>query len=320
MTMVDVDPMDLDAELPDATRSSAPDRTTPLPPPTVSSRREPRVIARAVLGAVPVALAVLGVWFLLYGFVLSGVEQHVAQSRLYDQYRLELASETAPLAEPVAAGVPVAMISAPSAGIHNLVVVEGTSSRLLMSGPGHMSDTPLPGQAGESVILGRSVAFGAPFGGITGMAVGDVLTVTTGQGVFRYRVEDFRHAGSPLPPALSSGSARLTLVTSVSGGWRSGWAPSQTVYIDFLLAGKALPVPAGVPATVSSASLPMHNDPSGAVALIFWLEALLVVALAAGWTWRRWGRYETWVVGAPVVIAVLWATSDALMRFLPNLL
>jgi sortase A len=318
--MVDVDPMDLDAELPDATRSSAPDRTTPLPPPTVSSRREPRVIARAVLGAVPVALAVLGVWFLLYGFVLSGVEQHVAQSRLYDQYRLELASETAPLAEPVAAGAPVAMISAPSAGIHNLVVVEGTSSRLLMSGPGHMSDTPLPGQAGESVILGRSVAFGAPFGGITGMAVGDVLTVTTGQGVFRYRVEDFRHAGSPLPPALSSGSARLTLVTSVSGGWRSGWAPSQTVYIDFLLAGKALPVPAGVPATVSSASLPMHNDPSGAVALIFWLEALLVVALAAGWTWRRWGRYETWVVGAPVVIAVLWATSDALMRFLPNLL
>jgi hypothetical protein len=34
----------------------------------------------------------------------------------------------------------------------------------------------------------------------------------------------------------------------------------------------------------------------------------------------RWGRFETWIVGAPVFLAVLWGTSDALMRFLPNLL
>ena len=56
----------------------------------------------------------------------------------------------------------------------------------------------------------------------------------------------------------------------------SGWAPSHTVYVDALLAGKAQPVPAGVPATVSPASLPMHNDPSGTVALIFWLAGLVL--------------------------------------------
>lgn len=259
-------------------------------------------------------------WFLVYGLLLSGVEQHVMQSRLYDEFRLQLASETAPLAEPVQAGSPVAMINAPSAGIHNLVVVEGTSSRLLMSGPGHLSDTPLPGQAGWSVILGRSVTFGAPFGRITQMTVGEVLTVTTGQGTFRYRVEDVRRPGSPLPPTLRAGDARLTLVTSASAGWRSGWAPTETVYVDALLAGKALPLPRGVPSTVSPASLPMHNDPSATVALIFWLEALVLVTLAAAWSWVKWGRHETWVVGAPVFLAVLWATSDTLMRFLPNLL
>ena len=320
MTVVDADAFDLVIDLSDGPRSPAPDTFSTSTPSRVSSRRDPRAIARAALLAIPAALAVLAVWFLLYGLVLSGVEQHVMQSRLYDEFRLQLAEETTPLAEPVQAGSPVAIINAPSAGIHNLIVVEGTTSRLLMSGPGHLSDTPLPGQAGTSVILGRSVTFGAPFGRITQMTVGDVVTVTTGQGVFRYRVEDVRRPGSPLPPTLDAGGSRLTLVTSASGGWRSGWAPTHTMYVDALLAGKAQPVPPGVPATVSPASLPMHNDPSATVALIFWLEGLVLVTFAASWTWVRWGRFETWIVGAPVFLAVLWGTSDALMRFLPNLL
>lgn len=320
MTVVDVDALDPVIDLPDGPRAPARDTLSTSTGSKASSRRDPRVIARAVLLAAPAVLAVLAAWFLLYGFLLSGVEQHVIQTRLYDEFRLQLAAETAPLAEPVQAGSPVAMINAPSAGIYNLIVVEGTTSRLLMSGPGHLSDTPLPGQAGTSVILGRSVTFGAPFGRITQMSVGDVVTVTTGEGVFRYRVEDVRRPGSPPPPTLDAGGSRLTLVTSAGGGWRSGWAPTRTVFVDALLAGKALPVPAGVPATVRPASLPMHNDPSATFALIFWLEGLVLVTFAASWTWVRWGRFETWVVGAPVFLAVLWGTSDALMRFLPNLL
>ena len=35
--------------------------------------------------------------------------------------------------------------------------MEGTSSGTLMSGPGHRRDTPFPGQAGVSVIVGRPV-------------------------------------------------------------------------------------------------------------------------------------------------------------------
>jgi len=321
VTVVDADALDLFIELPDGPPSPpARDTSSTSAGSKVSSRRDPRAIGRALVLAAPAVLAVLAVWFLLYGLLLSGVEQHVMQSRLYDEFRLQLAAETAPLAEPVRAGSPVAMINAPSAGIYNLIVVEGTTSRLLLSGPGHLSDTPLPGQAGTSVILGRSVTFGAPFGRITQMTVGDVITMTTGEGVFRYRVEDVRRPRSPLPPSLDGGDSRLTLVTSASGGWRSGWAPSHTVFVDALLAGKAQPVPAGVLATVSPASLPMHNDPSGTVPLIFWLEGLVLVTFAASWAWVRWGRFETWIVGAPVFLAVLWGTSDALMRFLPNLL
>ena len=320
MVDADADAVDLAVGLPDEPRPAPPDAADAPAPSKGPSRRPARSVPRAVLVAIPATVALLAVWFLLYGLVLTGVQQHVAQSRLYDDYRLQLASETAPLGEPVKAGSPVAIIDAPSAGIHNLVVVEGTTSRQLMSGPGHLGDTPLPGQVGTSVILGRSVMFGGPFGRITQMPAGDVVTVTTGQGVFHYRVEDVRHAGSSLPPRLRAGGSRLTLVTSESGGWQSGWAPTHTVYVDAVLAGKAQPVPSRLPATVSPASLPMHNDPSAAVELIFWLEGLVLVALAAAWAWVRWGRFEAWIVGTPVFLAVLWGTSDALARFLPNLL
>ena len=57
----------------------------------------------------------------------------------------------------------MAMLNAPSGHMHNLVVVEGTTSQSLVHGPGHISDTPLPGQTGNPVILGRSVTYGAPF-------------------------------------------------------------------------------------------------------------------------------------------------------------
>lgn len=319
MTLVGTGALDFAVDLSGGPRSPSRDAMSTSSGSTVSSRRSLRAIARAAFLTAPTVLALLAAWFLLYGLLLSGVEQHVSQTRLYDELRLQLASETAPLAEPVLVGSPVAVISAPAIGIDNLVVVEGTTSQLLMSGPGHMSDTPLPGQMGTSVILGRSVTFGAPFGRITRMAVGDVVTLTTGQGVFRYSVEDVRRPGSPPPSTLRAGDSRLTLVTSAGGGWTSGWAPTHAVYVDALLIGKAQPLPAGVPGTVSLASLPMHNDPT-IFPFILWLGGLVLVALAVSWAWLRWGRFETWIVGAPVLLAVLWGTSDAVMRFLPNLL
>jgi sortase A len=292
--------------------------TQAAPAPAASGRK---AVSKAVFIALPAAFGALALWFLLYSLVLSGMQEHGSQTRLYDQYRLQLAAETAPLAEPIKVGSPVAMMSAPSAGIRNLVVVEGSTSRLLTKGPGHLSNTPLPGQIGTSIILGRSVTYGAPFRDITKMKVGDQLTVTTGEGVFRFRVEDVRLPGESLPPLLKTNQSRLTLVTSASGGWRSGWAPTHTVYVDALLAhGRAQAVPAGLTSTVSAASRPMQGDASGLVPFIFWLEALLIVSVAVGWSWLRWGRMQTWIVGAPIFLFALWGTTNELMRFVPNLL
>jgi len=36
------------------------------------------------------------------------------------------------------------------------------------------------------------------------------------------------------------------------------------------------------------------------------------------WLWSRWGILRAWVVGAPVLLALLWGLSNEAMRLLPN--
>lgn len=276
---------------------------------------------RIIVVVMSAALGLLAVWFILFAFVLTALQEHSAQTRLYEKFRLQLAQETAALAEPIKVGTPVAMITAEPAGIHNVVIIEGTTSRVLEAGPGHLSDTPLPGQIGDSVLLGRSVTYGAPFGAISSMKRGQLLTVTTGQGAFLYKIEDVRYPGDPLPQALTTGQSRLTLVTSGDTGWRNGWAPTNAVYVDALLAhGRAQPVPTGVPFSVPKSSEPMQTDASGVVAFIFWMEGFVFAGFAMIRSWGRWGRYRSWLVGTPVLLVALWEASNAVMRFLPNLL
>lgn len=310
------------SELPDSTTITVVDlRSNHHQTPKTAGGGRRLALSRAVVIGASAAVAILALWFILFAFVLTSLQERSTQARLYDRYRLELAQETAPLAEPVKVGSPVAMITFPSAGMHNLVVVEGTTSRLLQEGPGHQSSSPLPGQTGDAVLLGRSVTYDSPFGRIADVKAGAPLTITDGEGIFRYRVEDVRYQGDRLPPPLTAQQSRVTLVTAVGGGWENGWAPSHTVYLDAMMVkGQPQPVPTGLPTTVSNSSLPMQGDPSGLIPLIFWLEGLVAAVVILVWARARWGRPQTWIAGAPILFIALWGASNALMRFLPNLL
>jgi sortase A len=54
--------------------------------------------------------------------------------------------------------------------------------------------------------------------------------------------------------------------------------------------------------------------------LTLWLEALVLLAIAYAWGRGRWGVWQTWLVAAPVAIAVVWGATDAAVQLLPNLL
>jgi sortase A len=264
--------------------------------------------------------SLLSVWMLLYSLVFSGVQESRSQALHYDKIRQTLADATAPLGGIIPAGKPVAVLTVSGAGLVDAVVLEGTNGLVMEEGPGHRRDSVLPGQAGVSVIYGRSVTFGAPFAEVPTLRKGQEILATTGQGTFRYLVDGVRRAGDPLPAALPSGGARLVLVTSEGQGWRAGWAPDTTVYVDATMVGETQPTPSGRLGAVPAAEKPMGRDTSTLVSLLLWLQLFLVASIALVWTWYRWGRWQTWVVGIPVLIAVLWGMSESALALLPNLM
>jgi len=270
--------------------------------------------------AVLAVLAGLAVWFVFHSLVLTSLQEHGSQARLYALLREDLANATAPVGGTIVSGTPIALLDADAAGMHDLVVVEGTDSKDLMLGPGHQRDTPLPGQQGISVIDGRSVTYGAPFRSLEQLAVGDEIHVTTSQGEFTFRVERLRGPGDPAP-IPSEDSANLTLVTSASSGWRGGWAPDHAIFVDASLTGAdPQPTPPGRPTTIEASEQPMAGDASARILGIFWFQQLVIVVVAFVWARRRWGPWQTWIVGVPLLIAVLWAAASTFSRLLPNLI
>jgi sortase A len=272
------------------------------------------LLARRIL----LCWAVLAGWVLLYALVLSGLQEGREQHVLYNQLRENLAGATTPIGGAITPGTPIATLDNARLGLHD-VVVEGTASGNLQNGPGHRRDTALPGQSGVSTIYGRSVTYGAPFRHVTELRPGDELRVTTGQGDFVYRIDGVRRNGDPLPSPLSSGGARLTLVTAEGTGWRHGWAPTEAVYVDATLEGHTQPTPPDRPSTIPSSELALHGDDSVLLELVLLLQLLVAVAIGVTWAQARWGRWQSWLVGAPALVAVLWLVTGMAFGLLPNL-
>jgi sortase A len=263
-------------------------------------------------------------WMLLQLLVLGGLAHSRSQDLLYSQFRAELAQATAPTGEldynghAVQPGAPVALLTIPEIGLRQ-VVVDGTASVDLMAGPGHLRDTPLPGQAGWSWVFGRGSIYGAPFRKIADLSKGDPVTVLTGQGKVDYAVLDVRRAGDPVPslPTGSTGGL-MTLVTADSHGFLSALRASSPVYVD-LTTDKALP-DGLVASAVPAAELVMARDTSSLPMLTLLLAVLTGLVLAITAARRHFRAALVWLVSTPVAIALAWAVTDQVTRLLPNLM
>lgn len=255
--------------------------------------------------------------------LVSQLQHATTQTRLYEQLRTGLAEGSAPLGQTnhdgtlVAPGTPLALLSIPVLNLHE-AVVEGTSSRELMDGVGHRRDTPLPGQSGTSVLMGRAAAYGGVFGRLTGLAPGERFTVTTGLGVAEFEVTGHRRSGDLGPPVPTGDEGRLTLTTA--GG--PAFLPGEVLRVDAKLLSKTVPKAAQVlyPASLKAAELPMGSDTSDLVGLLVCLELLILASLAAVWSWYRWGQRETWLVFLPTLGALSVLTGTQVSLLLPNLL
>jgi sortase A len=298
------------------------------PEPKPSARAAPMGPREQLLRGVGLALILLGVFvlgFAIYLYGLSNVQEARSQSIMYERLQVELANQLAPLgsaipgapasspatgATPLAApGVPVALLRIPAIGINDMVVVQGTSPEDLTLGPGHLSDTPLPGQAGVCEIFGRRATFGAPFARLDQLQPGDVIQAITGQGTSTYRVAAIGNSKYVINDPAPN---RLVLLTA-----SSPTVPAYYIDVDARLTSSAQNGPA-LPQVISAPELPLSGD-SGALGLIMaWALALALVSAAATIAALRWSRWAAYLVAAPVLLAVLWNLYQALSALLPN--
>lgn len=290
-------------------------RKAPPSPPGASDN------AAALLSSAFTMIAIVCLWMAAQMLFLGSIEQNRAQDLLYKELRYTLAmppDKAPPVGPVVPVGDPVALLTIPDIGLEQ-VVVEGTASGDLLAGPGHRRDTPLPGQVGTSVVYGRAATYGAPFGHLTELQAGDQITVVGAQGEKVFTVAGVRHAGDPLPQPLADGAARLTLVTAEGSGRLGALTPDSVVYVD-AEAEEGFPAPAGRPAVVPESEKAMASDEGALPLLALCLALLLAATLGVVAARQRWSTVLVWVVAAPLVIALSWASTDVVMRLLPNLI
>jgi sortase A len=290
-------------------------------------RRQPggrATLVREMAGTTLWILALCLLGFVLWFAFLSRLHYDRIQVESYANFRVNLALATAPTGptQPgfptklLVPGTPVGVLNIPEIGLTS-VIFEGTSGRVLESGPGHLRDTPLPGQPGVSVIFGRRAAYGGPFSRLPWLKAGDIFTVTTGQGVASYRVIDLRRAGDPVPP-FTAGTGRLILVTADG----PPLAPFGVLRVDADLISKPSQAPTMV---ISAAQLGpseqvLGTDPNALWAVVLWGVLLLGAAALLAWAGQQWGRWQTWIVAVPVVLFLSLTISDQVAALLPNLM
>jgi sortase A len=300
-------------------------------------RRILRGIGRTLIGA-----GVLVLLFVAYQLWGTGLAEHQSQQALRKDFNAALGakpkpSDDVPVVTPdgTAAnttdatapptGDAVAIINIAKIGVHK-AVVEGVGVPDLKKGPGHYPGTPLPGQPGNAAIAGHRTTYGAPFYRLDEVHPGDEITITTRQGSYLYQVDkQLVVKPSDVSVVAPTTEARLTLTTC-----NPRFSAAQRLVVSAVLKGTPAPTPPTTAAPPVSAGTPTPpttlpvESPDLAGDSSAWLPTILygLVALALGITiWlvsRRWRRWPSYLIGAPVMLLVLFFVFENVNRLLPT--
>ena len=220
----------------------------------------------------------------------------------------------------------MARIGIPKIGVDK-IVVEGVDVDDLRKGPGHYPTTQLPGHEGNSAIAGHRTTYGAPFGDLDQLAVGDDIRVVTVQGDFHYKVTEQRVVDpsevsvldpSPDPAHPGHDLATLTLTTC-----NPKYSAEQRLIIRAQLqlpTDQALPLaptrtPSGSTATTIGG---LSGESSSRTPTILWGAIALAIGLLWWLLFHRHPRWTTWFVGAIPFLAALFVAYTYLERLLPS--
>lgn len=168
---------------------------------------------RWLLRGVRYLFFVTGILALGYvGFTLLDARLYQASAKrsLESQIRVEKEDKVTQPKPPVKAGDVLGRMDIPRLGV-SVAVLQGTNSRMLRLGVGHIKGTPLPGEAGNSGIAGHRDTF---FRELKDVRRNDEIQLQTATGLLRYQVDWVKVVAPDDTSVLTpSTEATLTLVT-----------------------------------------------------------------------------------------------------------
>jgi sortase A len=300
-------------------------------------------------GKVLVTLGILILLFVSYQLWGTGIYTARAQNQLEKDFNAALhhtgsspttfptgSTEPSPTVSTAPTATTLASPSAPSPTESDVVghlvipkigvdvfVVQGTDDSDLRKGPGHYPATPYPGQRGNAAIAGHRTTYGAPFGDLDGLEVGDTIQVTTLQGSFNYRVYDTLVVSPTNSDVLDPDPTRPATITLTTCNPKYSAAERLIVKGELVVPTGAQPLPSTVNPDAAAAKNALAQDPlsgdsgSRLAAVI----AGLVLAVIGGLWWllfHRHPRWTTWFIGVIPFAIVLVVFYYLLERTLPN--
>jgi len=182
------------------------------------------------------ALVVLATALIASGLVVAGIaaykvvdpqapaREHALQQQLITGWQAapRPAASSPPVVQ-VRTGQPFALLRIPALGRNwKFAVVEGASLAQLSTGPGHVTGTQLPGQAGNFAVAAHDITAGNPFLHLKSLKAGDAVYVTTRHATYTYRVTGEKVVRytqvsvlAPVPgsPGQPAAGAHITLIT-----------------------------------------------------------------------------------------------------------
>ena len=131
------------------------------------------------------------------------------EQRQFEALRVDRIATTGAIPPPASGGL-IGRIDIPRLDV-SVVIIEGTGATTLRRAVGHVRGTALPGHRGNIGISGHRDTFFRP---LRNIRKGDVITVTTLEGDYRYRVVSTKIV-TPSDVAVldSDGREILTLIT-----------------------------------------------------------------------------------------------------------
>jgi len=249
--------------------------------------------------------------FVVFAFFFSSLSTDRAQAGLERRFEKPLSYGKAPSGGTIRPGTPVARLDIPAIGLHQ-IVVEGTGPAQLSHGPGHLVVSPLPGQAGNSVIAAHRLVLGDAFSQLSHLQLGARIEVLTGQGRFTYIVgRRMVVPASDTAVFQATSSNQLTLVTSAN------LSATRRLAVVANLTGAAKPARSGRQTVLRSSEGGLVGGTGDLGQLAAWMALLALVAAATVVTYRSLPRWSAYLATTPAVVLVLWLVYTNLAQVLP---